>query len=179
MNDTGQSAAPRSRWRSMVAAAVGVANALCAVVPYALIALLIRFLMARVFFLSGQSMIEGPSVPLDFKNFVFSVTLPAQVKSATFDLFHTKYAAVPLPPDFSAYFVSYAAFFLPILLVIGFATRISAAILFIMTVLIQLYVLPDALWTVHAYWGLLLLVLMSVGPGAISIDHVIRFFAGK
>jgi putative oxidoreductase len=177
MSDIAHPAAPRSH--SRIAAALDFINALCAVVPYALIALMIRIIMARVFFMSGQDKIAGPSVPLDLKDFNFSVTLPAEVKAATVEMFRTKFAAVPLPPDFSAYFVSYAEFFLPILLLLGFATRLSAAILLVMTVVIQVFVLPEALWTVHAYWAALLLVLMTVGPGAVSVDHVIRFLAGR
>jgi putative oxidoreductase len=164
---------------SGIAAAVNMIIALCAVIPYALIALIIRLIMARAFFLSGQDMIAGPRVPFDLRNFEFSITLPAQVKAETFEMFQTKFAAVPLPPHFSAYFVSYAEFFLPILLVLGFATRLSAAILLIMTVVIQVYVLPQAFWTVHVYRGALLLVLMTVGPGAVSIDRMIRFLGSR
>jgi uncharacterized membrane protein YphA (DoxX/SURF4 family) len=31
------------------------------------------------------------------------------------------------------------------------------------------------LWAAHVYWAAILLVLMSVGPGAISIDALIRY----
>lgn len=180
MSESAESAHPAApRWRSLITAPIGMVNELCAVIPYALIALAIRLIMARVFFLDGQSKIAGSSVTLDLKTFSFSVILPEQVKSETFQMFQTKFAAVPLPPNFSASFVSYAEFILPILLVLGFASRISAAILFIMTAVIQIFVLPEALWTVHIYWAALLLVLMTVGPGALSIDHLIRFFSSK
>ena len=62
---------------------------------------------------------------------------------------------------------------------LGFATRFAALGLLIMTALIQLYVLPDALWTAHVYWGAILLVLLSRGPGQISVDHIIRFIARR
>jgi putative oxidoreductase len=48
-----------------------------------------------------------------------------------------------------------------------------------MTVLIQVYVMPEALWSVHIYWAAILLVLLSRGPGQISVDHIIRFIARR
>ena len=39
-----------------------------------------------------------------------------------------------------------------------------------MTLVIQIFVYPDAWWTVHAYWAALLLVLIARGPGALSLD---------
>ena len=48
-----------------------------------------------------------------------------------------------------------------------------------MTALIQIYVLPEALWSVHIYWAAMLLVLISRGPGQISIDHIIRLIARR
>ncbi len=44
-----------------------------------------------------------------------------------------------------------------------------------MTVLMQIYVLPGMWWAAHVYWVSILMVLMSVGPGAISIDALIRY----
>jgi uncharacterized membrane protein YphA (DoxX/SURF4 family) len=43
-----------------------------------------------------------------------------------------------------------------------------------MTVLLQVYVMPGMLWVAHVYWAAILLVLMTVGPGAISLDALIR-----
>jgi putative oxidoreductase len=79
----------------------------------------------------------------------------------------------------SAHIVGYAEFFLPICLVLGFATRFAATGLFIITIVLQAYVAPEALWTAHAYWASILLVLMSVGPGEISVDQAIRYFYEK
>jgi putative oxidoreductase len=129
-----------------------------------------------VFFLSGQTMIEGPPVPFTWlsPHFTFSVILPVQVKEATFQMFQTDYAGLPLPPVVAAYLFAYGLFVLPICLMLGFATRLAALALLVMTVLLTVYVTPDALWTTHAYWIAILLTLMTVGPGAISIDAGIR-----
>ena len=62
---------------------------------------------------------------------------------------------------------------LPPLLLLGFLTRLSALGLLAMTIVIQLFVYPDAWWTAHAYWTALLIVLIARGPGAISLDRLI------
>ncbi len=151
--------------------------AFCAAVPYALVAFALRFIMARVFFLSGQAKIEGPrSIPIrpGIGDLEFSVILPAGIKDATFQMFEAQYAGLPVAPVVAAYLFTYAEFVLPICLVLGFATRLAALALLAMTVLLQIYVMPGMLWPVHVYWAAILLVLMTVGPGAISVDALIR-----
>jgi len=151
--------------------------AFCAAVPYALVALGLRLIMARVFFLSGQAKIEGPrSIPIrpGIGDLEFTVILPAGIKDATFQMFEAQFAGLPIAPVVVAYLFTYAEFVLPICLVLGFATRLAALALLAMTVLLQVYVMPGMLWSVHVYWAAILLVLMTVGPGAISIDAIIR-----
>ena len=170
---------PRSS--SFIATAVDKLVAICGVVPYALVALGLRFVIARVFFLSGQSKIAGPEIPISVFNrgVDFSLVLPAEIKPSTFELFQTQYAALPMPPTVTAYLFTYAEFVLPVCLVLGFATRLSALALLIMTVLIQVYVVPEALWSAHIYLFAILMVLMSVGPGALSVDRLIRYVYEK
>src|SRR5262245_66048810 len=91
----------------------------CAAFLYALIALLLRFVMARVFFLSGQAKIDGPSIPVRTDFFDFSDTLPAAIKDSTFQMFETQYANLPIPPAVAAVVFTYAEFVLPICLVLG------------------------------------------------------------
>jgi len=150
---------------------------LCGLIPYALVAVGLRFIMARVFFQFGQAMIEGPALSFSWlgRAFDFSVTLPADIKAATLEAFQTQYAALPLPAVVAAWVFAYALFALPICLILGFATRFAALGLLVITVLLAVYVTPDALWTSHVYWGAILLVLISVGPGAISLDGAIRY----
>ncbi len=167
------------RSRSVIGLAVDSFVSACSFIPYALVALALRLVMVRVFFLDGQVRVNGPRFPLSVYDFDFSVVLPLQVKAETFGAFLTKYAALPVPPMLAAYLVSYAEFILPICLLLGFGTRFAALGLLIMTALIQIYVLPQALWSVHVYWASILMVLLSRGPGQISIDHVIRFIARR
>lgn len=162
-------------------------------VPYALVALVMRLIMARVFFLDGQSKILGIPVPVSLpdlvqgfslqgfslKAFNFSVLVPVDVAPGTIGLFMTKFAASPVPPVLAAYVVSYAEFILPIMLVLGFASRFAAIGMLGLTALFQFYLMPEALWTTHIYWTAMLLVIVSRGPGQISIDHIIRFLAKR
>jgi putative oxidoreductase len=149
---------------------------LCARSVYALLALGLRLVMARVFFLSGQAKIEGPGVPIQWPagGVDLSVTLPAAIQETTFQLFETQYAELPIAPAAAAYLFSYAEFVLPICLLLGFATRFAAAGLLALTMLLQIYVAPAMWWSLHVYWLSILLVLVLLGPGAISIDALIR-----
>jgi putative oxidoreductase len=164
---------PRSRLARGLAATAVVSRA----VMYGLVALGLRWVMARVFFLSGQAMIEGPTVPLELPalDLSFAVTLPAEVKAETFQMFATqRYAGLPLDPVIAAYLFSYAEFVLPLCMFIGFATRIAAVGLLAITVLLQVYVVPGMWWAAHIYWSLILLVLIVCGPGVFSVDALIR-----
>jgi len=153
--------------------------AACGAALYALVGLGLRFVIARVFFMAGQAKIAGPVVviPLWFRDASLPVTLPAAVKPATFELFANQYAALPMSPTFAAYLFSYAEFVLPICLVLGFATRLSALALLAMTVLVQICVMPEPFWATPVYLTAILAVLVAVGPGGISLDALIRAIA--
>ena len=103
-----------------------------------------------------------------------TVTLPRELAPATLALFETQYAGLPVPPAVAAWIFAYAEFVLPICLVIGFATRFAALALLIITALIALLAAPAQWWPAHVYWMAILLPLISLGPGAVSIDALIR-----
>ena len=103
-------------------------------------ALALRLVMARVFFLDGQTRIDGPHLAYSFHGFDVSVILPMQVKAETLSTFLSHYAALPIPGAVAAYLVGYAEFLLPLMLVLGFGTRIAALGLMIMTAMIQVFV---------------------------------------
>ena len=62
---------------------------------------------------------------------------------------------------------------LPMLLILGFATRLSALGLLAMTGVIQL-VVPDGWVNFHLYWAALALSIIAMGPGPLSLDHLIK-----
>src|SRR5882724_10493995 len=86
--------------RPIVARLVDKLVAVCGVVPYALVALGLRFVMARVFLLDGQAKIEGPVVPFNWlaRNVDFSLTLPTEISDAALQAMQAQYANLPIAP---------------------------------------------------------------------------------
>jgi putative oxidoreductase len=60
----------------------------------------------------------------------------------------------------------------PILLVLGLATRPAALMLLGMTVVIEVFVYPQA-WPTHIQWAAMLLVLLCRGAGTWSVDQLL------
>ncbi len=141
--------------------------------PYSLIALFLRIVAAHPFFLAGQTKIEGQTVGGEIFGVDLSFQIPTAIRDSTFALFADEYKLPLISPTVAAYAASAIEFVLPLLLVIGLLTRLSAFGLLTMTMVIQIFVYPDAWWTVHAYWAAILIVLITRGPGAISLDHLL------
>ena len=74
-------------------------------------------------------------------------------------------------PELTAHVTAIAEHVLPALLVLGLLTRLSALGMFVMTLVIQFFVFPDA-WLVHMFWAAILFAVMILGPGRISLDRV-------
>lgn len=167
------------RSRSIVRMTVDSFVSACQFVPYAVLALGLRLMMAKMFFFDGQSLIEGPRYSVDVQGFNLSVLLPVQIKGEAIAALMAQQPVLPLPPVPTAYALGYAEFVLPIMLLLGFGTRFAALGLLGVTALIQLYAPAESLWTIHIYWAAILAVLLSLGPGQISFDHVIRLIAKR
>ncbi len=58
------------------------------------------------------------------------------------------------------------------LLVVGLATRVATLPFLAMILVIQTFVYPQA-WVEHLTWASILVFLLTRGPGAISLDHLI------
>ena len=71
---------------------------------------------------------------------------------------------------------SVAEVVLPILLIVGLATRFSALGLLIMTGVIQL-VVPEGWANFHLPWAALAVAIIALGPGAFSLDRLIKQWA--
>ena len=124
-------------------------------IPYGFVALITRISIAAVFWRSGQTKVEG-----------FHVT------DSAIDLFRTEYKLPLIDPVVGAYLAAFAEHFFPALLVLGLATRFSALALLGMTLVIEIFVYPQA-WPTHGVWAACFLFLMMRGPGPISLDHLI------
>ena len=73
---------------------------------------------------------------------------------------------MPLPPELAAVLATWSEHLFPVLLVLGLATRFSALALAGMTMVIQIFVFPDAWWSVHSIWVALCLVLIVAAAGS-------------
>jgi putative oxidoreductase len=98
------------------------------------------------------------------------------IKDSTYELFRTDYALPVVPPDIAAHLATYSEHLFPILLVLGLFTRGAAAALLGMTLVIEIFVYPDA-WPTHLTWAGLMLPLIARGGGAWSLDRLI--FRGR
>ena len=93
--------------------------------------------------------------------------------SSTLQLFANEYRVPLLPPEVAATLATTVELTAPILLLLGLATRLGAAAMLGMTLVIQIFVYPEN-YPDHLLWAGPLLYLILRGPGAISIDHLIR-----
>ncbi|MEO7410949.1 MAG: DoxX family protein [Sphingomicrobium sp.] len=121
--------------------------------------LFLRVVFAGIFWRSGRTKIEEGSW----------ITISDTAKF----LFSEEYSGVPLPPELAAVAATTAEHLFPVLLLIGLATRLSAAALLVMTLVIQFFVYPDAWWTVHSLWVAMALVLIVRGGGQLSVDALL------
>lgn len=86
---------------------------------------------------------------------------------------HILGAAYPFPlPSVAAFLSATGEIVLPVLLLLGFATRLAAFGILLMTAVIQL-VVPDGWLAYHLPWAAMALALMALGPGALSFDRLI------
>lgn len=128
-------------------------------IPHALVGLLGRLAIAMVFWNSGRAKVQGWNI--------------FEVSDSTLFLFREEYKLPIIPPELAALAAQVAEHVLPVMLVLGLLTRISATGLLIMTLVIQIFVYPNA-YVVHGTWAAILLMLMKYGPGDISLDRLIR-----
>lgn len=86
----------------------------------------------------------------------------------TIELFEDDWVIPFLPAVPAAYLATIGELVLPVLLIAGLMTRISALGLFIMTLVIQVYAVQDPQ---HYIWMLVFGLLISYGGDRISVDH--------
>ena len=134
-----------------------LAGHLSRLVPHDALALIDRIAIGAIFFLSGRTKVEGWLT----------------VKESTYALFREEYKLPLIPVEIAAHAAAWAEHLFPLLLVLGLFTRLSALALLGMTLVIQLFVYPDA-WPTHLSWAGLLLYLVGRGAGAMSMDRLLR-----
>ncbi len=125
--------------------------------------LALRFALAVPFFRSGltkwNSFLELSPATI----FLFEEQFKLHIFGATYGF---------PAPDTLAVLDSVAENVLPILLIIGLATRLSALGLLIMTGVIE-FVVPEGWANFHLPWAAMAVSIVAIGPGRLSLDHLI------
>lgn len=124
-------------------------------IPYSLVALAARFGIGLVFWQSGRTKVDG-----------------FRISDSAIALFQEEYKLPFLDPTLGAHLAAIAEHLFPLLLFAGLASRFSALALLGMTMVIQIFVYPDA-YATHLSWAGLLLIIIARGPGVVSLDHLI------
>jgi putative oxidoreductase len=140
---------------SRIAMVTRPAIAILEAVPHSLIALIARVSVGAVFWLSGQTKISG-----------------FHLAEGTVDLFRDEYHLPFVDPTLAAIAAAISEHLFSVLLIIGLASRLSALALLGMTLVIEIFVYPDA-WPTHGTWATCFLIIIAKGPGAISLDRLL------
>jgi putative oxidoreductase len=125
-------------------------------ISHSFIALAARISIAAIFLLSGRTKVDG---------FL-------HITPSAYQLFEEEYRLPLIPPDIAAHLATYAEHFFPLLLILGLFTRLSALALLGMTLVIQIFVYPDA-WPTHLSWAVPMLYLIGRGGGKLSSDRLL------
>ena len=133
------------------------ASAAGSLLPMPLLLLMQRLGIAAIFLMSGRTKVDGL----------------LSVNDSAFELFRYEYALPLIPPELAAYAATYSEHLFPLLLVLGLFTRFAATGLLAMTLVIQLFVYPDA-WPTHLSWAGLLAPLIALGGGKLSLDRTLK-----
>ncbi|MGI3745067.1 MAG: DoxX family protein [Janthinobacterium lividum] len=118
------------------------------------LAMVARISIAAIFIMSGRTKVEG----------FLTIT------DSTYELFRTEYNLPLIAPELAAHLSAYAEHLFPALLILGLFSRLSALALLGMTLVIEIFVYPDA-WPTHLSWIGLLLVIIAKGAGTFSLDR--------
>ncbi|NCN84437.1 MAG: DoxX family protein [Sphingomonadales bacterium] len=138
-------------------------RAVSGTVPEGIALLFTRVALAGIFWRSARTKVEDGSL-LTIKDTTFF-----QFSDAPFN-------QVPiLNGELGAYVTTYTEHVLPILLLLGLATRLGALGVLGMTLVIQVFVFPEMAvwWQTHILWVAMALVLIVRGGGLFSLDRLI------
>jgi putative oxidoreductase len=125
--------------------------------------LTLRFALAVPFYRSGLTKWDGWFHLSDSAIYLFT---------QEFQL-HLFGSSIPYPaPNVVALLSGIGEITLPILLVLGLATRFAAFGLLFMTLIIQLTI-PDGWANFHLPWAAMALALVVHGPGKLSLDYLL------
>ncbi|SEM88415.1 putative oxidoreductase [Loktanella fryxellensis] len=142
---------PRAGLRHRIRALNALGNHL----PWTVPALLARLIPAWVFWASAQTKVDGLAIA-----------------EGTWWLFENEYALPLIPATLAAVLATVGEHVFAVCLLLGFATRAAAGGVLGMTLVIQIFVYPNA-WVTHGLWAACCLALIARGPGALSLDRAL------
>jgi len=128
----------------------------------------LRLMVAREFWRSGLAKVETVEL--------FGLRLPTpEIQQNTYMLFAYEYfdGSPEWFTDTAAVLGTIGELTLPLLLAFGLFARVGAAGLLVMAAVIQFFVYPDLWWSAHAWWFASLAVLLTAGPGRLSLDGML------
>ncbi len=109
---------------------------------------------------------QGPEgFAIDLVSGTFQLGEPS-LAASTLPLFRSEYHVPLISPEVAAHMAAFAEHFFPVLILAGFATRFSALALIGMTLVIQLFVYPDA-YPTHGTWLAAAVATGCQGPGSL------------
>jgi len=94
----------------------------------------------------------------------------------TVALFANEYRVPLLPPEFAAQMAASIELTCPILLFVGFGSRLATLPMLAQAFVIETFVYP-ADWIEHLGWATMLGLILIRGPGVVSVDYWIKRWA--
>jgi putative oxidoreductase len=153
-----------SGWQTVIGGLIERGNGVVrAIAQPSLTQLVLRFALAVPFWRSGVNKWDGFLQLNDTAVLLFSSEFQLHLPGGPY--------AFPAP-TVMAFAAGSTEILLPILLVLGLATRFAALGLLAMTIVVQLTV-PGG-WPLHLTWAAMALGIMAWGPGRLSLDHLIK-----
>ncbi|MCA1449837.1 DoxX family membrane protein [Ensifer sp. IC3342] len=123
-----------------------------AALPLSIVQLASRIAIAEVFWQSAQTKLA--SWPVTLQLFAFEYHLPL------------------LDPGLAAIMATTTELSGATMLALGLLARLASLMLLGVVATIQIFVYPDH-WAEHLMWTSLLLLILSRGPGVLSVDHLV------
>ena len=150
------------RWQEIGRLVEWVNASIRAIAQPSLTQLVLRFGLAVPFWRSGVNKWDGFLQLNDVAVLLFSSEFKLHLPGGPYEF---------PAPAVMAFAAGSAEILLPVLLILGLATRFAALGLLGMTLVVQLTV-PSG-WPIHLTWAAMALGIMAWGPGRVSLDYLV------
>jgi len=134
-------------------------------IPHWVTPLIVRLAIFFVFWNSAQSRLYE----WEFLGYSWKFWEISETAFYLFDEFSIPF----IPSSISTYLATFAEFFFALFILLGVLTRWSALGLLGVVFVIQFFAMPGS-WAVHLLWTAALVYLLQNGPGAVSLDKILK-----